>query len=75
MTVSEPQAGVPLPPKKLGPPRRGLADKFRCLEVGQSVVVRGRTTTEGIAGYCKHLKPMRFTARTVDGEVRVWRVA
>jgi hypothetical protein len=79
MKVSKPQADVPMPPK--GGPRRGsLADQFRRLQVGESVLVRGRSQTDGLHGYWKHLHDpfgwrMHFTTRkTVEG-VRVWRTA
>ena len=78
MTVSKPQADVPMPAKGRRP--KSLADQFRRLQVGESVIVRGRSKTDGLHGYWKHLRDpfgwkMKFTTRQTDEGVRVWRVA
>lgn len=80
MTVGSAEDGIPMPPKPNGRPRGGLADRFRQLEVGQSFIVTGRSLSDGIAGYYKHLRRpdgsrMMFSARTTSEGVRVWRVA
>ena len=72
--------GIPMPP-----PCRGAAAKYpwREMEVGESffveasakdaVVIRSRVRS---AGYSQRLAHgTRFTVRTVEGGVRVWRIA
>ena len=77
MTIGEAETGVPLP-KRTGP-LGGYASQFRRMAIGQSVLIRGRETTDGLHGYWKHIRDpfgwkMKFSARKVEGGVRVWRV-
>jgi hypothetical protein len=55
----------------------GYSDVIRLLKVGQSVVFPGKTAYQvsGIYGNIAKSMKRKFTARTVDGGVRVWRIS
>jgi hypothetical protein len=75
---------IPIPAtKRPGAGRRGTYP-FAALEVGQSFFVpnqpgktnrRLRTAIGGLAQYITKKTGYRFTSRTVEGGIRVWRVA
>jgi hypothetical protein len=67
--------GIPLPPKTTN----SLAAALRQIAVGQSVFAAGRKLRDVSSQAC-HLQKTtedarKFTCRTVDGGVRVWRIA
>ena len=51
----------------------GITATARKMEVGDSFLVEG-PARKGIYTYLRYLAPMRFTTRTVDGGIRIWRV-
>jgi hypothetical protein len=59
--------GIPMPSK------RRKKYPFAELEVGQSFVAEDVKITCICASF-KNYRPKQFTARTIDGGVRVWRV-
>jgi hypothetical protein len=74
---------IPIPPKTPKAGRKG-AYPFAELEVGQSFFVPappGKTNRQlqmAISGSAQHITKKtghRFTSRTVDGGIRVWRFA
>lgn len=67
------EKGVPLPPdgrKQLG----GVTAAFRAMEVGDSVLLLGKKHSS-VGAIVARLKPKKFATRSVDGGLRVWRVA
>ena len=61
-----------------GPNGRKSEYPMRTMEVGQSFLAGGKTienVTSIVQYYQRKLAPKRFSCRTVDGGVRVWRVA
>lgn len=73
LTVSAPSRFLAVPPRKVR--TGGVAARLRSLAVGQYVTFWGKRNTDGLHGYWKHLAPMKFTARQVDGEIRAYRIA
>lgn len=70
------EKGVPIPPSATGP-KSGSKYPYREMEVGDSFFVPGgkRSTVSGVL-QSRHARPHgKFTLRTVDGGVRVWRIA
>ncbi len=68
------ERGIPIPSRAYGM-GKSFSDKLRCLAVGDSLLLPGLASTEGLHGYWKHLAPQRYSTRAVPGGVRVWRVA
>jgi hypothetical protein len=64
--------GIPLPPQR----RRPMKYPWRTLKVGESFFVPERTAAEfsGNVRSAKKKTGHRYTTRTVDGGVRVWRL-
>lgn len=62
---------VPIPPQQWA--KNGLTYALRHMEVGDSVMAPGKKVSS-IAASAGRLKPKKFTARTVDGGVRIWRI-
>jgi hypothetical protein len=74
------ETGIALPPPRRGPGRvadpNSLAGVLRRLEVGQSVLIAGRTSeTRRMGSRFVRLKPKKFATRLVEGGVRIWRTA
>lgn len=71
------EEGIPIPKSGRGRARGGKSDAIRRLAVGQSVYFPG-TTVAMISALWYRInfdgpRP-KFTARTIDGGVRVWRL-
>lgn len=69
--------GIPIPSKMTGPGRSigEFRQKLKTLQVGQSILY-GKSRS-GVHTICKKIKKetgFMFTARKVDGGVRVWRI-
>jgi hypothetical protein len=74
------ETGIALPPPKRGrgsqPNPNSLSGVMRRMEIGESVFVSGRSVQRSSVGSrADRLKPKKFSVRTVEGGVRVWRVA
>jgi hypothetical protein len=73
--VFEPTSDVPIPDQsvKRG---RGPIYPWKTMEIGDSFFIEGKTSTYGatLAHQRKHTGH-RYTCRTVDGGVRIWRIA
>jgi hypothetical protein len=63
------EKGIPVPAKRAG--RRAL---LKTMEVGDSVFFAGAKLGT-ISPYTRQEGPLKFTCRTIDGGVRVWRIA
>lgn len=76
MTEIKIEKGIPLPPR----PRKGgrpVNSVFRQMEIGDSVFM-DKPTARAAGGYYGRVARetgWKFTARTVEGGVRVWRIA
>jgi hypothetical protein len=74
------ESGIPLPGKPKGnrPPDKyplsGLAPG-QCLFIPAASRTEARNTVAGVCAFFKRYRPMKFTARIVDGGVRVWRLS
>jgi hypothetical protein len=69
---------VPLPPRSVGgrpEDPNSLSGVLRRMKVGQSLFISGtrRSPLGGTRG--ARMKPKKFTTRTVEGGIRVWRTA
>lgn len=73
------ESNIPLPPKRpsTGRPEGQLGYPWRAMGVGDSFFVRGRTGGQMAKQvYMRgRADQRRYVVRTVDGGVRVWRVA
>ena len=66
------ETGIPIPPPQTG----GGRYPWRKMKVGDSFLVPGKTqkTWNGVSAAHK-MTGFKFTVRTVEGGVRVWRIA
>jgi len=68
------ESGIPIPPRR----RKGGAQRvypFGSMKVGDSFFVAGSASSpEAAAGLYARKHKMKFTARYVDGGVRIWRI-
>jgi len=67
------EKGIPIPSIQA----EGLTVLLKQMEIGDSIFVPGKTTT-GISSTLANVRAknnFRFTSRTVDGGIRVWRTA
>lgn len=68
------EKGIPLPTQRAN----GLSAAFRTMHVGDSVFLAGKASSSNVSplyGYVARLTKRKFSARKVDGGVRVWRIA
>ena len=75
------ESGVQMPPSKGGRPRdpEGISQRLRDLSeapVGSSILFNGvkPTVINALVQRIKHTVDAKFSRRSVDGGVRVWRV-
>jgi len=64
------QSNIPIPERRGGraPDPSSFQGKIRALKVGQSIF------TKGSSGAQNWPKDRKFTARTLNGGVRIWRI-
>ena len=69
------EKSIPVP---LGAGRQGgVLYPFRDMDIGDSIFVAGQASTDGAACSARNLAQrsgLKFTSRTVDGGVRIWRI-
>lgn len=68
------EKGIPIPDGGRGRPKMY---HFGEMEIGDSVFVEGQTSRGSAGGSARkygHSNNKKFTCRTVDGGVRIWRV-
>ena len=66
------ERGIAIPPAR----GIGLSAILKKLKVGESVFVKNKSTPQlsGIIAYIKRQTDLQFTARTVEGGTRIWRL-
>ena len=64
------EKGVPIPRQRGG---WGISGLLRVMEVGDSVFVPGNTAKR-VGQLARHARPSKFTSRTIEGGVRIWRI-
>lgn len=68
MSAVKIERGIPLPPRAAG-----ISDALRAMKIGDSIFLAGKTSAVK-GGYTARISG-KFTARTMDGGVRIWRTA
>lgn len=69
------EKGVPLPSPRGRPfGSASIMGTMRRMEVGDSLLLPGRKVTS-LTSTIVQLRPLKYACRTVEGGVRVWRVA
>lgn len=70
------EKGIPIPDAKPRQPR-GVSALVRQMEVGDSIFYPNRTSVQMgaiMAAWKRFVPTYKFTARNVEGGVRVWRI-
>jgi hypothetical protein len=73
MTMYKLDDNIPIPPKQ-NKGSRPWKYPLRTMAIGQSFFVPDKKTAN-IGGCLKNVKDRKFVMRSVDGGVRVWRIA
>ena len=69
------ESNIPIPPKA-GPARdpNSFAGKLRALKRGQSIYKKGMNITTASVYANREMGAGNYTARTMNGGVRIWRI-
>lgn len=75
--MMEIEQGIPVPRKKTGrPERRGIMTLLRSMAIGDSIFIEnvGHSDTSGRITRVRQQQGGRFTSRSINGGIRVWRI-
>lgn len=65
------EKGVEIPDRR----NEGIAKMLSCMDVGDSVLIASWKSSANLGGIQRGSSAKKFTARKVEGGVRVWRIA